>query len=123
MQCLVDGGGSFRGTAALTQLHFFPKSIDRFRSDKFLCAHAPHDLGPVGFFTTLLELMPDGVDHPVGKKPEEDVRIRAAVFLVIYGTQAQVCLQLPVGALYFTNKIVVVPRLPKIGRASCRERV
>ncbi len=35
--------------------------------------------------------------------------VRPVVFLVVYGPQVQIGLQLAVGALYLTFKVVVVP--------------
>lgn len=53
--------------------------------------------------------MTNGVYNPIGKQAEEDVRVRAAVFLMIDRMQVQVGFQLPIRTRYFADKVVVLP--------------
>ena len=51
---------------------------------------------PLLFLVGQFHLVPDGVHHPVGQQPEEEVGVAPVVLLVVYGPQVEVRLQLPV---------------------------
>ena len=95
--------------AADSHFDFLSERIVGNRSDCLLRAHAAYNLCPVAFDALLSQLEADGVHDPVGKDPEEQVGIGVLVKFMVYRSQVQVCLQLPVRALDVADQVVVVP--------------
>ena len=94
----------------MSHLYDVSQWVSTFRSYEFLGAHPPHDFGPIAGFAFSLQLAADGVYHLVGKQTEEKMRIAPVIGLMIYRTEVQVGLQLPVGTFDFSYEVVIVPR-------------
>ena len=94
----------------MSHLYDVSQWVPAFCGYEFLGAHPPHYFGPIAGFAFSLQLATDSVYHPIGKQAEEKVRIAPVIGLMVYRTEVQVGLQLPVGTFDFSYEIVIVPR-------------
>ena len=87
----------FRRLGTHSVFHLFSEAVNRCRRDGFLRPHDSHDFGPVVVDITLLQLVADGVDYPIGEQPKEEVGVAVVILVVVDGSELEVGLALAIG--------------------------